>query len=75
MTPVQAKVLETIRKRQYRVGLNLFNKIPDQGVNYLMQKRFLEENPLALSIFLNSRKGFSKKDDWRVSGQHSESIQ
>ena len=30
-TPTSYKVSETIRKRQYRVGLNLFNKKPERG--------------------------------------------
>ncbi|KAK9751782.1 Sec7 domain [Popillia japonica] len=32
------KMTETIRKRQYRVGLNLFNKKPEKGITYLMKK-------------------------------------
>ena len=34
----QTKMVESIRKRQYRVGLNLFNKKPERGINYLTQK-------------------------------------
>ena len=32
------KMVESIRKRQYRVGLNLFNKKPERGIQYLTQK-------------------------------------
>ena len=34
----QTKLVESIRKRQYRVGLNLFNKKPERGIQYLTQK-------------------------------------
>lgn len=60
-TPAQAKVLESIRKRQYRVGLNLFNKKPERGVAYLTQKGFLEASPRAVAKFFISRKGVSKQ--------------
>ena len=57
----QAKILESIRKRQYRVGLNLFNKKPERGVAYLTQKGFLENTPRAVAKFFISRKGVSKQ--------------
>lgn len=60
-TPAQAKVLESIRKRQYRVGLNLFNKKPERGVAYLTQKGFLEASPRAVAKFFITRKGVSKQ--------------
>lgn len=60
-TPAQAKVLESIRKRQYRVGLNLFNKKPERGILYLTQKGFLEGSPRAVAKFFITRKGISKQ--------------
>lgn len=55
------KISETVRKRQYRVGLNLFNKKPERGINYLMRKGFLENTPQGVARFLISRKGLSKQ--------------
>jgi hypothetical protein len=52
---------EIIRKRLYRVGLNLFNKKPEVGVTYLVKKKFLEASPPAVARFLVSRKGLSKQ--------------
>lgn len=58
---LQAKLSETIRKRQYRIGLNLFNKKPEKGITYLMHKNFLENSPHAVAKFLTSRKGLSRQ--------------
>lgn len=55
------KVSETIRKRQYRVGLNLFNKKPDKGITYLIRRGFLENTPQGVARFLISRKGLSRQ--------------
>lgn len=55
------KISETLRKRQYRVGLNLFNKKPEKGISYLMQKGFLDNTPQAVAKFLISRKGLSRQ--------------
>lgn len=55
------KVSETIRKRQYRVGLNLFNKKPERGISYLIRRGFLENSPQGVARFLISRKGLSKQ--------------
>ena len=38
-------VNEVIRKRHYRTGLNIFNKKPDKGIAYLIQRGFLENSP------------------------------
>lgn len=43
--PQSYKISETIRKRQYRVGLNLFNKKPEKGIAYLIRRGFLENSP------------------------------
>lgn len=55
------KISETVRKRQYRVGLNLFNKKPERGIAYLIRRGFLENSPQGVARFLISRKGLSKQ--------------
>ncbi|XP_037032871.1 IQ motif and SEC7 domain-containing protein 1 isoform X3 [Bradysia coprophila] len=60
-TPTNYKVSETIRKRQYRVGLNLFNKKPEKGITYLIRRGFLENTPQGVARFLISRKGLSRQ--------------
>lgn len=60
-TPINYKISETIRKRQYRVGLNLFNKKPEKGVTYLIRRGFLENTPSGVARFLISRKGLSRQ--------------
>ncbi|XP_037909142.1 IQ motif and SEC7 domain-containing protein 1 isoform X2 [Hermetia illucens] len=60
-TPQNYKVSETIRKRQYRVGLNLFNKKPEKGIAYLIRRGFLENTPQGVARFLISRKGLSRQ--------------
>ncbi|XP_059470631.1 IQ motif and SEC7 domain-containing protein 2 [Neocloeon triangulifer] len=55
------KVPETVRKRQYRVGLNLFNKKPERGINHLIRRGFLENSPQGVARFLITRKGLSKQ--------------
>ncbi|XP_049881719.1 IQ motif and SEC7 domain-containing protein 1 isoform X2 [Pectinophora gossypiella] len=57
----QLKVSETVRKRQYRVGLNLFNKKPERGIAYLISRGFLENSPRGVARFLITRKGLSKQ--------------
>ena len=52
---------ETLRRRQYRVGLNIFNTSPRRGVDYLVNKEFVERSPAAVAKFLLGRKGLSKK--------------
>lgn len=34
--------LESIRKRQYRVGLNVFNKNPEKGISFLIAHSFID---------------------------------
>ncbi|KAL0124196.1 hypothetical protein PUN28_006196 [Cardiocondyla obscurior] len=60
-TQTSYKVSETVRKRQYRVGLNLFNKKPERGISYLIRRGFLENSPQGVARFLISRKGLSKQ--------------
>jgi len=52
---------EMTRRRQYRVGLNLFNQHPERGMEYLWKKKFLDYSPAAVAKFLRGRKGLSKK--------------
>lgn len=52
---------EVTRRRQYRVGLNLFNQNPQLGMEYLFKKNFLDYSPAAVGKFLRGRKGLSKK--------------
>ncbi|XP_048486920.1 IQ motif and SEC7 domain-containing protein 3 isoform X3 [Plutella xylostella] len=59
--PPTLKVSETVRKRQYRVGLNLFNKKPERGIAYLISRGFLENSPRGVARFLITRKGLSKQ--------------
>ncbi|CAG0879606.1 unnamed protein product [Cyprideis torosa] len=58
---LNAKVSETLRKRQYRVGLNLFNKKPEKGIMYLIRRGFLQNSPDNVAQFLLTRKGISKQ--------------
>lgn len=48
---------EVERKRVYRVGLNLFNSQPDLGIEFLVQKDFLELSPLSVAKFLKTNPG------------------
>ena len=52
---------ETLRRRQYRVGLNMFNTNPQRGIEYLVKKEFVEYSPPAVAKFLLGRKGLSRK--------------
>ena len=51
---------EVTRRRQYRVGLNLFNQCPELGMEYLFKKDFLDYSPASVGKFLLGRKGLSK---------------
>ncbi|VDI79398.1 IQ motif and SEC7 domain-containing protein [Mytilus galloprovincialis] len=55
------KSADKVRKRTYRIGMNLFNKKPDKGIEFLCECGFVEENPHAVAKFLISRKGLSKQ--------------
>uniref|UniRef100_A0A0A9W1S5 IQ motif and SEC7 domain-containing protein 1 n=4 Tax=Lygus hesperus TaxID=30085 RepID=A0A0A9W1S5_LYGHE len=55
------QVSETVRKRQYRVGLNLFNKKPERGISYLVKRGFLDNASQSIAHFLITRKGLSKQ--------------
>ncbi|XP_074646993.1 IQ motif and SEC7 domain-containing protein 1-like [Tubulanus polymorphus] len=55
------RVSDKQRKREYRIGLNLFNKKPDKGILYLIHRCFIEDVPAAVAKFLIARKGLSKQ--------------
>ena len=57
----QEEDTETVRRRNYRVGLNLFNSSPDSGITYLARKEFIDLTPPAVAKFLIGRKGLSKR--------------
>ena len=51
---------EVEKKRHFRVGLNLFNSKPELGVEFLVQKDFLELSPSAVAKFLKDNSGLSR---------------
>ncbi|XP_064631904.1 IQ motif and SEC7 domain-containing protein 1-like isoform X3 [Lineus longissimus] len=55
------RISDKQRKREYRVGLNLFNKKPEKGIFFLVQRCFIEDSPPAVAKFLITRKGLSKQ--------------
>ncbi|KAJ3586200.1 hypothetical protein NHX12_012600 [Muraenolepis orangiensis] len=52
---------DVIRKRHYRIGLNLFNKKPEKGIQYLMERGFVPDTPVGVAHFLLQRKGLSRQ--------------
>uniref|UniRef100_A0A8B9XXA4 IQ motif and Sec7 domain ArfGEF 1 n=1 Tax=Bos mutus grunniens TaxID=30521 RepID=A0A8B9XXA4_BOSMU len=52
---------DVIRKRLYRIGLNLFNKKPEKGVQYLIERGFVPDTPVGVAHFLLQRKGLSRQ--------------
>ncbi|XP_047202966.1 IQ motif and SEC7 domain-containing protein 1 isoform X2 [Girardinichthys multiradiatus] len=52
---------DIIRKRHYRIGLNLFNKKPEKGIQYLMERNFVPDTPVGVAHFLLQRKGLSRQ--------------
>jgi IQ motif and SEC7 domain-containing protein len=55
------KYSEVIRKRKYRLGLNLFNKKPEKGIDFLVKNGFLDNTAPGVAKFLISRKGLSRQ--------------
>ncbi|XP_070192331.1 LOW QUALITY PROTEIN: IQ motif and SEC7 domain-containing protein 1-like [Littorina saxatilis] len=49
------------RKRLYRIGLNLFNKKPEKGLDFLLDQGFVEGSPRSVAHFFITRKGLSKQ--------------
>ncbi|KAL1007862.1 hypothetical protein UPYG_G00092640 [Umbra pygmaea] len=52
---------DIIRKRHYRIGLNLFNKKPEKGCQYLINRGFVPDTPVGVAHFLLQRKGLSRQ--------------
>uniref|UniRef100_A0A3P9LJ05 IQ motif and Sec7 domain ArfGEF 1b n=1 Tax=Oryzias latipes TaxID=8090 RepID=A0A3P9LJ05_ORYLA len=52
---------DIIRKRHYRIGLNLFNKKPEKGTQYLIDRNFVPDTPVGVAHFLLQRKGLSRQ--------------
>ncbi|XP_046724993.1 IQ motif and Sec7 domain ArfGEF 1a isoform X3 [Silurus meridionalis] len=52
---------DVIRKRYYRIGLNLFNKKPEKGIQYLTERGFVPDTPVGVAHFLLQRKGLSRQ--------------
>ncbi|XP_042528107.1 IQ motif and SEC7 domain-containing protein 3 [Dipodomys spectabilis] len=52
---------DTLRKRLYRIGLNLFNINPDKGVQFLISRGFIPDTPIGVAHFLLQRKGLSRQ--------------
>ncbi|XP_059161369.1 IQ motif and SEC7 domain-containing protein 1-like isoform X3 [Physella acuta] len=55
------RVNDKQRKRLYRIGLNLFNKKPEKGLDFLLENNFLDSSPRSVARFFISRKGLSKQ--------------
>ncbi|THD24465.1 IQ motif and SEC7 domain-containing protein 1 [Fasciola hepatica] len=56
----QVRQQEKRRKRVYRIGLNIFNKSPLKGVEFLIKYGFLDCAPETIARFLLTRKGLSR---------------
>nr|XP_032819191.1 IQ motif and SEC7 domain-containing protein 1-like isoform X1 [Petromyzon marinus] len=52
---------DVIRKRLYRIGLNLFNKKAEKGLQFLMERGFIPDTPYGVAQFLLQRKGLSRQ--------------
>ncbi|XP_043943547.1 IQ motif and SEC7 domain-containing protein 3 isoform X1 [Protopterus annectens] len=52
---------DIIRKRLYRIGLNLFNINPDKGIQFLISRGFIPDTPIGVAHFLLQRKGLSRQ--------------
>ena len=60
---------EVETKRKYRVGLNLFNTIPDVGIDYLVQQAVIELSPLSIAKFLFKNPSLAKAKIGEYLGQ------
>ena len=63
---------DIVRKRMYRIGLNLFNTKPEKGLRFLISQGFVEDSPNVVSNFLVSRKGISRQVIGEFLGNGSE---
>ncbi|XP_048463723.1 IQ motif and SEC7 domain-containing protein 3-like isoform X2 [Rhincodon typus] len=52
---------DVIRKRLYRIGLNLFNVNPDKGIQFLIARGFIPDTAIGVAHFLLQRKGLSRQ--------------
>ncbi|XP_044856259.1 IQ motif and SEC7 domain-containing protein 2 isoform X1 [Mauremys mutica] len=52
---------DLLQRRQYRIGLNLFNKKPEKGIQYLIERGFLSDTPVGVAHFILERKGLSRQ--------------
>ncbi|XP_051544665.1 IQ motif and SEC7 domain-containing protein 3-like [Myxocyprinus asiaticus] len=52
---------DVMRKRLYRIGLNLFNINPDKGLQFLISCGFIPDTPIGVAHFLLQRKGLSRQ--------------
>ncbi|KAM6986843.1 LOW QUALITY PROTEIN: IQ motif and SEC7 domain-containing protein 3-like [Aplochiton taeniatus] len=52
---------DVMRKRLYRIGLNLFNVNPDKGLQFLISRGFIPDTPIGVAHFLLQRKGLSRQ--------------
>ena len=62
-------MLEVERKRNFRVGLNLFNTHPDIGIDYMVKQGFLELSPMSVAKFLQTTSDLSKAKIGEYLGQ------
>uniref|UniRef100_A0A8C5G106 IQ motif and SEC7 domain-containing protein 1-like n=1 Tax=Gouania willdenowi TaxID=441366 RepID=A0A8C5G106_GOUWI len=49
------------QRRHYRIGLNLFNKKPEKGIQYLIERSFMSDTPVGIARFILERKGLSRQ--------------
>uniref|UniRef100_A0A673A0K2 IQ motif and Sec7 domain ArfGEF 2a n=1 Tax=Sphaeramia orbicularis TaxID=375764 RepID=A0A673A0K2_9TELE len=52
---------DVVQRRQYRIGLNLFNKKPEKGIQYLIDRGFVSDTPVGIARFILERKGLSRQ--------------
>ncbi|CAM4673673.1 unnamed protein product [Lepidochelys olivacea] len=52
---------DLLQRRHYRIGLNLFNKKPEKGIQYLIERGFLSDTPVGVAHFILERKGLSRQ--------------
>ena len=60
---------EVEQKRRFRVGLNLFNTIPDVGIDYLVKQSVIELSPLSVAKFLFKNPSLAKAKIGEYLGQ------
>lgn len=60
ITEFRDLMIEVERKRQFRVGLNLFNTQPDIGLDFMVKQGFIELSPVAVARFLHSTQDLAR---------------